>query len=327
MRGALRPINNTTQQVIFGAGPASDPDGPAVLIWPHAGDLPAGEYFIGSTSPGVVWSTLFETASPAPGLGDPAPLTVIEGLRAPVSPPPSTVNLGVVGAGTTSGQAVIGTPGFARFFRFEITQEASVSTGRYVDIDASGSNGDGALFNESAIALYRSSGQLLAREQVLPFIDGGGGDGQSRGLSFGAPSPLRELPGGGDNDVARGQNGPLPAGSYIVGVAPLGVFFFDAFTGSTFPGLLADAEATMRVNIRTNIPSVVACGPSDIAGAGQVVGADGQLTADDIIVFIGWFFGADTRADVAGPGQDPAPDGQFTADDIIVFIGRFFAGC
>jgi hypothetical protein len=65
----------------------------------------------------------------------------------------------------------------------------------------------------------------------------------------------------------------------------------------------------------------------DIAGAGQTIGGDGQLTADDIIVFIGWFFAADTRADVAGSGQVPTPDGQFTADDIIVFINRFFAGC
>jgi uncharacterized membrane protein len=72
---------------------------------------------------------------------------------------------------------------------------------------------------------------------------------------------------------------------------------------------------------------VTACGPSDVAGAGQVMGADGQLTADDIIVFVGWFFAADARADVAGAGQTVGADGQFTADDIILFINRFFAGC
>jgi hypothetical protein len=69
------------------------------------------------------------------------------------------------------------------------------------------------------------------------------------------------------------------------------------------------------------------CGASDVASAGQTIGPDGQLTADDIIVFIGWFFAADSRADVAGPGQDPFPDSEFTADDIILFINRFFAGC
>jgi hypothetical protein len=71
----------------------------------------------------------------------------------------------------------------------------------------------------------------------------------------------------------------------------------------------------------------LACGSSDVAGAGQVIGADGQLTADDIIIFIGWFFADDARADIAGSGQSPGADGQFTADDIILFINRFFAGC
>jgi enterochelin esterase-like enzyme len=71
----------------------------------------------------------------------------------------------------------------------------------------------------------------------------------------------------------------------------------------------------------------IACTPSDIAGPSQSIGADGELTADDIIVFIGWFFASDARADVAGAGQAPGADGAFTADDIIVFINRFFAGC
>jgi hypothetical protein len=70
-----------------------------------------------------------------------------------------------------------------------------------------------------------------------------------------------------------------------------------------------------------------ACGLSDVAGPGQSVGSDSVLTADDIIVYLNWFFAGDTRADVAGPGQSSVPDSQFTADDIIVFLNRFFAGC
>ncbi|MCU0688891.1 MAG: hypothetical protein MUE97_04015 [Phycisphaerales bacterium] len=69
------------------------------------------------------------------------------------------------------------------------------------------------------------------------------------------------------------------------------------------------------------------CTASDVAGPNQSVGADGVLTADDIIVFLGWYFASDTRADVAGANQSTTPDGQFTADDIIVFLGRYFAGC
>jgi hypothetical protein len=72
---------------------------------------------------------------------------------------------------------------------------------------------------------------------------------------------------------------------------------------------------------------VVPCGPSDIAGPGQSAGADGELTADDIIVYLNAFFAGDPIGDVAGPGQSPDSDREFTADDIIVFLNRFFAGC
>jgi hypothetical protein len=52
------------------------------------------------------------------------------------------------------------------------------------------------------------------------------------------------------------------------------------------------------------------------------------LTADDIIVYLNWFFASDPRANVAGPGQNTAViDADLTADDIIVFLNRFFAGC
>jgi hypothetical protein len=100
----------------------------------------------------------------------------------------------------------------------------------------------------------------------------------------------------------------------------------DGTTGVWNSGVTVTSADVNQFN--TEFPfGPVACGPSDVAGPGQTVGADGQLTADDIIVFIGWFFAADARADVAGAGQTAGADGQFTADDIIVFIGRFFAGC
>jgi hypothetical protein len=73
--------------------------------------------------------------------------------------------------------------------------------------------------------------------------------------------------------------------------------------------------------------SGVPCGRSDLAGPGQTDGPDGNLTADDLIVFINRFFASDPRADIARPGQAIGPDGAFTADDLIVFVNRFFAGC
>jgi hypothetical protein len=66
---------------------------------------------------------------------------------------------------------------------------------------------------------------------------------------------------------------------------------------------------------------------ADIAGANQAVGGDGSLTADDIIVFLGAYFGGDLlTADVAGANQSPVPDGVLTADDIIVFLNAYFGG-
>jgi hypothetical protein len=65
---------------------------------------------------------------------------------------------------------------------------------------------------------------------------------------------------------------------------------------------------------------------ADVAGANQATTPDGQFTADDIIVFLGWYFAGQPEADVAGPNQSGVVDQALTADDIIVFLARFFAG-
>jgi uncharacterized membrane protein len=69
------------------------------------------------------------------------------------------------------------------------------------------------------------------------------------------------------------------------------------------------------------------CGSSDIAGPGQVGRPDGEVTADDIILFISRFTARDARGDIAGPGPTPGPDGEFTADDVILFIANFTSAC
>jgi hypothetical protein len=72
---------------------------------------------------------------------------------------------------------------------------------------------------------------------------------------------------------------------------------------------------------------VVRCDGVDIAGAGGGVGPDGELTADDIIVYIARFTNGNPLADIAGAGGSTTPDGELTADDIILFIARFTTGC
>lgn len=66
---------------------------------------------------------------------------------------------------------------------------------------------------------------------------------------------------------------------------------------------------------------------ADVAGPNQSIGPDGALSADDIIVYLSWYFAADSRANVAGPNQSTVIDNQFTADDIIVYLSRYFQGC
>ncbi len=130
---------------------------------------------------------------------------------------------------------------------------------------------------------------------------------QELGLSAGAPLPasVRVALGVYDNPDAGAlitAQQPAPAGALVANASIEGAEYF-------------------TVNLRA------ACGVADIAGPGQTIGFDGQLTADDIIVFVGWFFALDARADVAGAGQSAGADGQWTADDLIVFVNAFFAGC
>lgn len=73
------------------------------------------------------------------------------------------------------------------------------------------------------------------------------------------------------------------------------------------------------------VPSAAAPRLADVAGSGQTIGADGQLTADDLIVYINWYFAGAPEADVGGPASRWV-DQQVTPDDIILFIHEFFIG-
>lgn len=103
----------------------------------------------------------------------------------------------------------------------------------------------------------------------------------------------------------------------VVGTGGLDTVELRATSGGSNRGPVIDS-VTFRALV---------CGLSDVAGANQSIGSDGLLTADDIIVFLSWFFAADARANIAGPNQSDVPDNAFTADDIILFLGRYFNGC
>jgi hypothetical protein len=67
---------------------------------------------------------------------------------------------------------------------------------------------------------------------------------------------------------------------------------------------------------------------ADIAGPGPISTPDGELTADDIILFLNAFTANNlTVADVSGPGLAPEADNELTADDIIRFVNSFVGNC
>jgi hypothetical protein len=131
-----------------------------------------------------------------------------------------------------------------------------------------------------------------------------------------------------NNDGLHGMVEASGVANLAAGLHSVRVEFFEAGSGAGLIARWMGPSTPKNVIPASNwLRSLPVCGPSDIAGPGQIVGPDGQLTADDLIVFVNWFFASDQRADVAGSGQTPQPDGQFTADDLIVYVNRFFIGC
>ncbi len=165
-------------------------------------------------------------------------------------------------------------------------------------------------FASSTPTILTEAGYLLGNYQ---FFAGGIGAGEQRAFIF--------RPDLGLTDLGNLVSGGLTANGWSTLQNPV---FSDALRTIVGHG---------HVNGQTSGQSVFVmvaarpCTPSDIAGSGQSIGADGELTADDIIVFIGWFVGGDTRADVGRAGQIRGADGEFTADDVIVFVQAFVQGC
>jgi glucose/arabinose dehydrogenase len=73
--------------------------------------------------------------------------------------------------------------------------------------------------------------------------------------------------------------------------------------------------------VRKIVPRTAA---ADIGRAGGLVGPDGELDNNDFIVFINWFFSADTRCDIGSRGGQPGGDGVFDNNDLIVYVNTFF---
>jgi hypothetical protein len=307
----------------FGAGTGSTL-GDATDVEPRSlgqgGDLAAGTLYV-FVAPAV--PQLDRNFVVQPGwFGEGSCTLTVRLVAGGVAPAPTATSLGVVGTSVLSSSASVAS-GQVRWWSFVTTVLASDATNRALEIDTRGSSLPATLntgANDTVLALYRADGRLAGANDDADFAE----DVVISALSFGDRTPVR--PSAGDGlPPGNGRDGELPAGTYYAAVAaypaqPINGRF--AVIGGT-----GTAVGSVTLNLRPTQSGPAPCGPSDVAGAGQTIGADGALTADDIIVFIGWFFAQDARADVAGAGQVAGADGDFSADDIIVFIGLFFGGC
>lgn len=118
----------------------------------------------------------------------------------------------------------------------------------------------------------------------------------------------------------------------------VGVFATDlTFSGNVQP-LLYQIRAAAQTAVRTPVCALAPCNRADITAIGGGPCPDGQLTVDDVIVFVNLFSdgtgcpGAPgvpcSASDVTDIGDTAAgPDGQLTVDDIIAFVNAFSNGC
>ena len=104
--------------------------------------------------------------------------------------------------------------------------------------------------------------------------------------------------------------------------------------GFTVSGTIGQPVVGISANGVTSVNSgfwggvSIACGLADVASLGGQIGADGQLTVDDIVVYLAQFFAGNlVVADIASLGGGAGGDGQITVDDLVLFLARFFQGC
>jgi hypothetical protein len=153
------------------------------------------------------------------------------------------------------------------------------------------------------------------------------------GISLTAPvsgriTPTRYIDAGMTTGSGNGQGiatakWPLPAGSYANGQIVYAQWFVDDSSSIGGQALSNVVQITMFCPTGGCLPVCVA----DLAGAGGTIGADGQLTVDDLIAFLSAFFASNPVADLAGLGGSQGADGLFTPDDLLMFLGTFFSGC
>lgn len=299
----------------FGAGLRAAPGAGALPFGGHSGDLAAGTYLLAVAcwSPTLTFAPGFELLGHVSPQHGTVRARLATGAATIVPTPTTTRDMGLItGARTETIPLAAQQPAWIKFV---LPGEAGIFGGaRWLDIDTRSTTLGAGGNPDTVLALFDAAGRL-----VLVGEDGGGG--LLSLLTFGG-SPGRAAIGTGF--FRNGAGGNLARGVYYLAAASAGAS--GPLFGNGF-GVLAPASTsgTLVVNFATSLRS---CDAADVAGIGGTTGGDGQLTADDVIVFIGALLSGDaTIADIAGLGGTAGPDGQVSADDLIAFLAAYFTPC
>ena len=281
----------------------------------------------GATAAGTVVLRIRQGTSPLPAA--PTPISFDFGTMSGAGTQPA-VSTAIAYDATTDTKVV--------WFKF-VTPEATNATDKYVDIDTIGTNLSANNFgiDDTHMGLYKENGDAVV------FADDSNPNpaptpaSNLSAVSFGQTTPQRVRSGGldanGNTQVVAngaGQSGAvLAAGTYYVGVAGYQLLATAAQGWDFAITSNATTTGTIALRIGSNLVAAPArCNAADVAGLGGSVGPDLQLTADDVVVYLGAFFaGTLSVADIAVLGGAPGADGQLTADDIVYFLGQFFSPC
>jgi hypothetical protein len=326
------------------------PDGFEFVTLTNEGGTFAFTGVLAGVNPIGTWTVSFEEAfDDAPAGADASvnnvrlSLFAAEPFTAPLA---GTVGpLGATGAteNVVTVRSTIATASEITWVRIITTEAVTDADTSYLDVDTEGTATGvpetlGGL-QDTFIGVYDGSTSLLRA------VDDDSGTGFRSMLTFGNeanPRPAIAAVAPAAPAFARdGFNGSLPAGTHYLAVSTFEPTFGPGYAATGPANRTAVGERV--INVRTTMALPAACASrANVAGANQSTTPDATLTADDIIVFLGWFFGATTGAPVAGNPASPtnlladvsganqnasAPDGVLTADDIIVFLGFYFAGC
>ena len=131
-----------------------------------------------------------------------------------------------------------------------------------------------------------------------------------------------------NDNALRTECGATGAGTVNTSFITVGAMLPGQQVWVRIGGNNATASTAVGPGTLTMTLTPIKCNAADVAVLGGSAGFDGQLTADDVVLYLASFFANDlTIADLVGLGGNPPPDGQLTPDDLVYFLDQFFSPC